>query len=38
MILRHSDVTQDRSITRNKILRDWKRNSEKKDIIKTLNV
>lgn len=32
MILRHSDVTQDRNITRNKILRDGKRNSKKKDI------
>ena len=32
MILRHSDVTQDRNITRNKILRNGKRNSKEKDI------
>lgn len=32
MIIRHSDCTQDREITRKKILWDWKRRSIKKDI------
>ena len=31
-IVRHSDVTQDREITRQKILRDWKRKVKKIDI------
>lgn len=32
MIIRHSDCTQDDDITSQKILRDWKRRSKKKDI------